>query len=457
MAANPLNPAPTTLRPLDVVGELVARDEELLTASALALAALLHECVAEPRAALLRERRDRRSALATAPYLTFTAPSIAARDTDWRVAPSTVGLADEPTWIADLDEASAPYWSTVVTSHLKVIDMLADAEQPAVVVRPRGWHAQDRNVLADGWPISATALDVALHLSHVARAAHGRGGSVILALPDVQDSREAALWDAMLSAAEEHLGLPTGTVRVVVAVESLPAALDIEAIVHTLRHRLEALGLDTPAYLSSVVQCLGTRTSIPEQTRPGAGNPALQAVADLIVSTARRRGARLSAGIDPRLAQAGERIITANDLACIATAPLSQADVRRAMRRALAGIANWLEGTSAVVTATPGDARARIELARAQLWQWRALGAQLDDGRLLDDGLIAEWMAESAADLTRERGTRGLAQAVELLGDLVRDRDTSRTFTSVAYHRWVAAAPSMDLSFALPDLLLASA
>ncbi len=458
----PTGPVPA----IEVVGELVARDEELLTTDALMVAARLHERIDAARAALLRARRARREQLrmaGAAGTVQFTEASRIARDdAQWRAVPSRA-LTD--TWIADLDEPTAPYWSTVIAGHLKVRDAITgrlpggephDAGHQ-VAVRPRGWQAQDRNVIVDGWPISATALDLALHLTHAARPLLEQGGAPVLVLPDVQSAEEAELWQVALASVEEQLGLPTSTVQVVVCVESLPGATDLEAITYTLRDRLAGMSVDTHAYLASIVQCLGTQTSIPEQGLPGAGNPALRSLTTLVTETARRRGTQVVGGFDARLAQADSRAIDATALITIASAPLAPADVRRAMRTALSGIAGWLEGATPIIGAVPTDTRARIELARAQVWQWRAQGAVLDDGRILDDGMIREWLAETAADLARQRGARGLAAAVELFGDLIRDRDTSRTFTAVAYGRWVAPVPSMDVAYALPDLLLASA
>ncbi|MFN8077114.1 MAG: malate synthase A [Kineosporiaceae bacterium] len=317
--------------------------QEVLTPAALRLVALLHERFAGRRDDLLGARASRRAEIAAGRLPDFLPETSRVRaDPSWRVPPAPAALADRrveitgPTdpkmainalnsgakvWLADLEDANTPHWRNVITGQLVVRDVALgtlahtaangrtyrlreDAPLAVPVVRPRGWHLDERHVAVsgpDGEREAVGALvDVALLATHswAAFAAGGRGP--FLYLPKLESHHEAALWAEVFATCEEEVGLAAGTVRATVLIETLPAVFEMEEILWALGPYATGLNAGRWDYLFSAIKTLGRSGEafvLPDRSAVAMTAPFLRAYTDLLVSTCHRRGAHAIGGM----------------------------------------------------------------------------------------------------------------------------------------------------------------
>ncbi|MCA5892438.1 malate synthase A [Isoptericola sp. NEAU-Y5] len=327
------------------VGE---RDEEILTPQALAFLAMLHDRFADDRTALLLERQRRMRRIADGEDPDFNPATRPVRDDpSWRVAGSAgaPGLEDRrveitgPTdpkmtinalnsgarcWLADAEDAQAPTWRNVVEGQLalhdairgeltftndagKRYDLRSDkiAELPTIVFRPRGWHLFESHLAYTGpdgstQPASGTLVDFGLYLFHNAAELIARGRGPYFYLPKLEGYREARLWNEVFSAAQEALGIPLGTIRATVLIETLPAAFEMEEILYELRDHCAGLNAGRWDYLFSIIKCFRTRGEsyvLPDRGQVTMTAPFMRAYTELLVATCHRRGAHAIGGM----------------------------------------------------------------------------------------------------------------------------------------------------------------
>ncbi|MGI8932079.1 MAG: malate synthase A, partial [Sphingomicrobium sp.] len=249
----------------------VARADEVLTDEALDLVAELHLRFDSRRKALLGARNDRQKRFDAGELPDFRADTAAIREGDWRILAIPADLLDRrveitgPTnakmvinalnsgakvFMADFEDATAPRWDELVQGQLKLKDRWAGrlaftdpasgkayaiGLNPAVlIVRPRGLHLEERHVIVDGEPVAGAWFDAALYLVHNAKASLAAGSGPYFYLPKLESMEEAALWSDVLSLCEDRLCLDRGTVKVTVLIETLPAAFEMDEILHEL-------------------------------------------------------------------------------------------------------------------------------------------------------------------------------------------------------------------------------
>lgn len=333
---------------LHVTGTLGPRYREILTPEALDFLALLHDRFLARRHELLVDRQQRRQDVANGIDPDFRAETRPVRDDpSWRVAGSTgaPGLEDRrveitgPTdpkmtinalnsgaqvWLADAEDASSPTWRNVVEGQLALHDairgtlvhttaegkeyrlrsaMLTDL--PTIVFRPRGWHLVEKHLryvdrAGLGVSASASLVDAGLYLFHNARELVARGRGPYLYLPKLEGYREARLWDDVFVLAQQWLGLPHGTVRATVLVETLPAAFEMEEILWELRDHYAGLNAGRWDYLFSVIKSFrarGDQYVLPDRSQVTMTAPFLRAYTELLVATCHRRGAHAIGGM----------------------------------------------------------------------------------------------------------------------------------------------------------------
>lgn len=333
---------------LRVTGALGPRYREILTPEALEFLAVLHDRFLARRHDLLVDRQQRRQEVADGVDPDFRASTRPVRDDPtWRVAGSAgaPGLEDRrveitgPTdpkmtinalnsganvWLADAEDASSPTWRNVVEGQLALHDAIRGTlthttsegkeyrlrsatltDLPTIVFRPRGWHLVEKHVRyldRAGMSVSASAslVDAGLYLFHNARELVERGRGPYLYLPKLEGHREARLWDDVLVLAEERLGLPHGTIRATVLIETLPAAFEMEEILHELRDHCAGLNAGRWDYLFSIVKEFRTRGEtyvLPDRGQVTMTAPFLRAYTELLVATCHRRGAHAIGGM----------------------------------------------------------------------------------------------------------------------------------------------------------------
>jgi malate synthase len=465
--------------------------EGILTPEALAFVERLHREIATARRDSLAARPARRRRIA--------AGDVAIVDTggDWRVPSAPPDLLDRrveitgPTdrkmlinalnsgarcFMADLEDANAPFWEPMLEGQANLRDAVRGTialetpdrtyrlvEDPAtLLVRPRGWHLEERHVVVDGDPVSASVFDAGLFLFHNAREQLERGATPALYLPKLEAAAEATSWDDALTLAEDLLGIPRGTVRVTVLIETLPAAFEMDAILHALRQRASGLNAGRWDYLFSAIKVLGGRPDVvfPDRAQLTMTVPFMRAYTELLVRTCHRRGAHAIGGMaafvpnrrKPEVTRTAlakvredkEREATDGfdgtwvahpDLVPVATevfdatlgdrphqlerargdvavteaqlldvrvpgGAITESGLRNDVAVAIRYLVSWLGGHGAVAIFDLMEDTATAEIARSLVWQWLHHGARLVDGRIVDERLVRVLVGE-AADAAR--------------------------------------------------------
>ena len=469
-----------TVTDVRVVAPHADHAAEVLSSQALEFVAALHRAFAPRRQEVLGLRAARRKRIASIPpggrldYLTTTASM---RSGDWTVAPAPVDLNDRRTeitgpaerkmminalnsgakvFMADLEDSCSPTWQNLVegqqclreavrgTLSLETADKsyrLA-AARATLVVRPRGWHMEERHLLIDGDPASASIVDFGLYLFHNARELLANGSGPYFYLPKIEGHEEARLWNDVFVAAQDALGIPCGSIRATVLIETLPAAFEMEEILHELRDHAAGLNAGRWDYLFSFIKTFRDRPDkvLPDRAQLTMSVPFMRAYAERLVQVCHRRGAHAIGGMaafipnrrDPavnavamaRVREDKEREsslgfdgtwVAHPDLVAVALrafdavlgsrphqkdrgigdaeidasrlvdaeipgTAVTTEGVRMNVEVALLYLESWLRGIGAVAIHNLMEDAATAEISRTQLWQWIRHGAVIDAG-----------------------------------------------------------------------------
>ncbi|MFD5009063.1 malate synthase A [Streptomyces chartreusis] len=451
-----------------VLGAPGRRHDEILTPAALDFLGHLAAAFGGRRQDLMRERRRQALRLAAGTPLDFPMVTSTVRaDPTWRVAPPAPGLADRrveitgppdrrtasdaldsgaQVWVADFEDATSPTWDNVIDGQIALLDV-GDGHA-TLVVRPRGWHLDEEHLAYDGRPVPAALVDFGLYFFHCARRRIEAGQGPYFCLPKLENRYEARLWNDVFVLAQELLGIPRGTVRATVLIETVTAAFEMEEILYELREHSSGLGAGRWDYLFSLIKTFGHRTDflLPDRAQVTMTAPFMRAYTELLVRTCHRRGAHAIGamaaqvpGEDPaalarvrldkeREAEDGfdgswvahadlvpvcrevfdgvlgdrphqidrsreDVEVTPSDLLSVRriSGPPTPDGVRTNVAVALRYFAAWLRGQGAVAVGGLIEDAATAEIARVQIWQWlrhRVIDRQTVL-RLLDDELAA--------------------------------------------------------------------
>lgn len=331
-------PAPSTLAIVDA--EPLPRQDEVLTPAALAFVAELHRRFTPRRDELLTRRGERRAEIARTSTLDFLPETAQLREDDsWKVAPAPAALDDRrveitgPTdrkmtinalnsgakvWLADFEDASAPTWENVILGQLNLTDAynraidftdpksgksyaLGPADELAtVVMRPRGWHLNERHLQFDGTPVPGALVDFGLYFFHNAQRLIDLGKGPYFYLPKTESHLEARLWNDIFVFAQDYAGIPQGTVRATVLIETITAAYEMEEILYELRDHASGLNAGRWDYLFSIVKNFrdgGSKFVLPDRNLVTMTAPFMRAYTELLVRTCHKRGAHAIGGM----------------------------------------------------------------------------------------------------------------------------------------------------------------
>ncbi|MFF8092620.1 malate synthase A [Streptomyces sp. NPDC016675] len=503
-------PAPSTLAIVDA--EPLPRQEEVLTDAALAFVAELHRRFTPRRDELLSRRAERRAEIARTSTLDFLPETAAIRaDDSWKVAPAPAALNDRrveitgPTdrkmtinalnsgarvWLADFEDASAPTWENVVLGQLnltaaytRTIDftdertgksyaLRPDAELATVVMRPRGWHLDERHLQVDGRPVPGALVDFGLYFFHNAQRLLDLGKGPYFYLPKTESHLEARLWNEVFVFAQDYVGIPQGTVRATVLIETITAAYEMEEILYELRDHAAGLNAGRWDYLFSIVKNFrdgGAKFVLPDRNAVTMTAPFMRAYTELLVRTCHKRGAHAIGGMaafipsrrDAEVNKVAFEKVRADkdreandgfdgswvahpDLVPIAMESFDKVlgdqpnqkdrlredvDVRAADLIAIdsldakptyAGLVNavqvgiryieaWLRGLGAVAIFNLMEDAATAEISRSQIWQWINAEVVLDNGEQVTAELARKVAAEELANIRAEIGDEAFA------------------------------------------------
>lgn len=311
----------------------VADTDAVMTDEALAFIEDLHARFTGTRNELLANRETAQAEAAKTGKLDFPAETKEVRDGDWRVAEAPASLQDRrveitgppapakmainalnsgaKVWLACLEDALSPTWRNLIEAQKNLHDaargtlsftspegkeykLRDDVDLPVVVVRPRGWHLPEKNVLIDGKPTIGALVDFGLHFFHNAKVLQEKGQGPFYYLPKLEHYLEARLWDDVFSFAEEKLGIPHGTVRATVLIETIPAAFHMEEILYELRDHASGLNAGRWDYLFSMIKYFrdsGEQFVLPDRADVGMTQEFMRAYTELLVKSCHKREA----------------------------------------------------------------------------------------------------------------------------------------------------------------------
>ncbi|HJD83618.1 malate synthase A [Kitasatospora aureofaciens] len=494
-----------------VAGPRVHRAEEVLTPEAVAFVVGLHRAFEGRRQELLARRKARRAEIARTGTLDFLPETADVRAGDWKVAEAPRALQDRrveitgPTdrkmvinalnsgakvWLADFEDATSPTWENVVSGQVNLIDAFEGridftssagkaytlkpaAELATVVVRPRGWHLDENHLLVDGVPVAGAFVDFGLYFFHnaarlLAKGAEDPNSGPYFYLPKTESHLEARLWNDVFTHAQAELGIPHGTVRATVLIETITAAFEMDEILHELRDHAAGLNAGRWDYLFSIVKNFrdaGEHYILPDRNSVTMASPFMAAYTRLLVQTCHKRGAHAIGGMaafipsrkDPEVNAAalekvkadkdreagngfdgswvahpdlvpvarasfdavlGERPnqkdnpgpaepVTAAELLDVAGAggTCTHAGLHNAVQVGIRYIEAWLRGLGAVGIFNMMEDAATAEISRSQIWQWIHNGVVLSDtGEKATAELVRSLVATELAELRAESG-----------------------------------------------------
>ncbi len=454
------------------------------------------------------------------------------RESAWSVAPPPLDLADRrveitgPTdrkmiinalnsgarvYMADFEDAHAPVWSTTIEGQANLIDAVrrriehsaADGRAyrlnehtATLMVRPRGWHLEERHLAVDGAPISASLFDFGLFLFHNGHELLARRTGPYFYLPKMEHYLEARLWNDVFAAAESDLGLPSGAIRATALIETLPAVFQMDEILYELRERSVGLNCGRWDYLFSFLKQFRDRPDVefPDRDQLAMSTPFLTAYSHLLVRTCHRRGAHAMGGMaaqipikeDPGANEAAlakvvadkEREVRAGhdgtwvahpglvavaravfdremprsnqidralppetigpaELLAIPSGSVSRDGVRKNARVALRYLESWLRGVGCVPIDHLMEDAATAEIARSELWHWVRHATPMQDGSPVTPALVTTLLRGEVEQLRAERAGRSsggtIERARELLEALATGPELEEFITQKAY------------------------
>lgn len=461
--------------------------DTILTPAAQAFLIGLHRRFEGERQARLKARAARQVRFDGGELPAFRADTVAIREGDWKVAPIPAALQDRRVeitgpvdpkmvinalnsgaqcYMADFEDSTSPTWANLIEGQHAMraavagtLEFTADtgkqyalkpeAERAVLIVRPRGWHLDEKHVSVDGQRMSGSLFDLGLFAFHNAQPLVAKDRGPYFYLPKLQSMEEAALWNAVMDHIEAELGLPNGQMKATVLIETLPAAFEMDEILHALKRRIVGLNCGRWDYIFSYIKTLRAHRDrvLPERGQVTMTQPFLKAYSELLIKTCHRRGAHAMGGMaaqipisvdaeanqhalnrvradklrevtaghdgtwvahpaliplareifDAHMPAANQQSVLREDVEVSAEALLKpslgtitakgfEGNVEVCVRY----LAAWLDGNGCVPIQWLMEDAATAEIARVQLWQWLHFDADLDKpGRQplhLDDG-----------------------------------------------------------------------
>ena len=514
----------------------LAGQDALLPPGVLALLVSLHRAIEPERQARLAARRERQAFFDAGGLPDFRPDTRALREGDWAVAPVPTALQDRrveitgpvdpkmvinalnsgaKVFMADFEDSTSPTWQNLLTGQRALIGAVqgdlqftSDAgkhyalkpqdQQAVLLVRPRGWHLDEKHVLIDGAPIAGGLFDLALFAFHNAAALHAQDRGPNFYLPKLQSMEEAALWDEVLACIEVRLGLPIGSCKVTVLIETLPAVFEMHEILHALRERIVGLNCGRWDYIFSYLKTFRRHADkvLPERGQVTMTQPFLKAYSELLIQTCHRRGAHAMGGMaaqipisndeaaneqalarvradklrevtaghdgtwvahpalipvakaifDEHMPQTNQRgvlredvAVTRDDLIRPSTGTITRAGFEGNVEVCVRYLAAWLDGNGCVPIHWLMEDAATAEISRTQIWQWlHTADVHLCDGTQIDYALLQRTLAALPAKLgdhSRLPGGERISEAIALLDALSRADDLADFLTLPAYER----------------------
>src|SRR6202048_1792562 len=473
-----------SVKSVEFVAPATGRYAEILTPEAVAFVVGLQRTFNEQRKELLEARKARQKRLDAGERPDFLKETKHIRESEWTVAPLPQDLLDRrveitgpvdrkmiinalnsgaKVFMADFEDSTTPTWDNVMEGQLNLRDAVRRTitfeeektgksykliEKPAVLfVRARGWHLEERHLLVDGEPMSGSLFDFGLYAFHNAKELLARGSGPYFYLPKMESHLEARLWNDVFVKAEAELGIPAGSIKGTVLIETILAAFEMDEILWELKDHSAGLNCGRWDYIFSFIKKFAGDESVllPDRGQVTMTTHFMRSYSKLAIKTCHKRGVSAMGGMsafipiktDPvanelalmqvradkereatdghdgtwvahpglvpvalevfnRVLRRGNQIdkqlpdyfATADDLLQVPEGTITEAGVRQNVAVGLGYVEAWLRGIGCVPLFNLMEDAATAEISRAQLWQWVHHGAVMDDGRPVTAELV---------------------------------------------------------------------
>ena len=475
--------------------------EAILTADALALVAKLHRAFQPRRQELLAARAERAKRLDAGERPDFLPHTKTVRDGDWKIAPVPKDLlrrrveitgpverkmvinalnSGADAFMTDFEDSNSPSWDNQITGQVNLIDAVRrtitleqggksyklNDKVATLIVRPRGWHLDEKHVLIDGNRISGGIFDFALFMFHNAKELIARGAGPYFYLPKIESHLEARLWNDIFVMTQQELGIPQGTIKATVLIETILAAFEMDEILYELREHSAGLNAGRWDYIFSCIKkfkvdrnfCLADRAKVTMTA------PFMRSYALLLLKTCHRRDAPAIGGMSALIPikndpAANERALAGvradktreatdgydgswvahpglvpiameefvkvlgdrahqidkkrDDVHAVAAdllnfqpeQPITEAGLRMNINVGIHYLGSWLAGNGCVPIHNLMEDAATAEISRSQVWQWiRSPKGVLDDGRKVTAEMVRALIPEELAKVKADVG-----------------------------------------------------
>ncbi len=486
------NYAPAPPAGMNIVGGPVPGMDRILTPAALEFVTTLQRSFNGRRKELLKRRLLIQAAIMEGKTPDFLAETAAIRSGDWRVAEVPGDLQDRRveitgpvsrkmminalnsganTFMADFEDANSPTWFNSIDGQINCMDSVRGTieydnsdgrkyrlndEVSTLLVRPRGWHLEERNVTVDGEFVSGSLWDFGLYFFHNASTLLARGSGPYFYLPKLESHLEARLWNDVFVKAQELLGIPNGTIKATVLIETILAAFEMDEILYELKDHSAGLNAGRWDYIFSAIKKFRTKAGVfPDRDQVTMSVPFMSAYTDLLVKTCHRRNAHAMGGMaafipsrrdeevnrfafekvkadkiressqgfdgtwiaHPDLSglvssvfggvlagRPNQRDVKRDDVSVAASdllnfhiegGEVTREGLRKNISIGLLYLESWLSGTGAAALYNLMEDLATAEISRSQVWQWvHHPRAKLNDGSPITEALVKELIDE---------------------------------------------------------------
>ena len=457
----------------------------------------------------------------------FLPETEAVREADWKVAPIPKDLTDRrveitgpvdrkmiinalnsgaSVFMADFEDANSPTWSNNLEGQQNLGDAIRRriefvspegkryelaSKLATLMVRPRGWHLVEKHFLVEGQPISASLFDFGLFFFHNAKELLARGTGPYFYLPKLESHLEARLWNDVFCFAQEELGVPHGSIRATVLIETILAAFEMDEILYELRDHSAGLNCGRWDYIFSFIKKFSSRPEflLPDRSLVTMDRHFLASYVELLIQTCHRRGIHAMGGMAAQIpirndqaaneaalekvrkdklreVKAGhdgtwvahpglvpiakeifdaympeanqiakpriDRPIGAQDLLAVPDGEITESGLRWNVDVGLQYLDSWLRGSGCVPIYNLMEDAATAEICRAQIWQWLKNGARMTNGETVTEAFVRKVLKERTAELS---GDEKLQMAAQILEDLMISKDFTEFLTLAAYDR----------------------
>ncbi|KAJ6787170.1 hypothetical protein PWT90_07927 [Aphanocladium album] len=522
----------TILQGVNVLGKVDQAHKKILTPQALTFLALLHRSFNGTRKSLLERRKLRQAELDRGVLPDFLPETKHIRENaTWRGAPPAPGLVDRRveitgppdrkmvvnalnsevfTYMSDFEDSSAPTWENMINGQVNLYDAIrgqvdfkqgskeyklrTDRKHPTLIVRPRGWHLEEKHVTVDGEPMSGSLFDFGLYFFHNAFEYQRRGYGPYFYLPKMESHLEARLWNDVFNLAQDYIGMPRGTIRGTVLIETILAAFEMDEIIYELREHSSGLNCGRWDYIFSVIKKfrLNPNFVLPDRSAVTMTVPFMDAYVKLLIQTCHKRGVHAMGGMAAQIPikddkQANETAmgnvradklrevraghdgtwvahpalatialdvfnkhmptpnqlfirredvkIGQNDLLNMnVPGKITEEGIKKNLNIGLGYMEAWIRGVGCVPINFLMEDAATAEVSRSQLWQWARHGVTTAEGKRVDKAYNLKLLKESADELSAKAGKGNKFHlAAQYFAGQVTGEDYADFLTSLLY------------------------